>query len=231
MNKPRKLVLFDIDGTLISTRGDGVRAMMETYSAVWKCDPETVDYSMSGKTEYQISHELLGLLGFSEAEINAGLPEFFRHYPQALHRHLSPKRTLVFPGVAELVERLSKDTSVVLGLLTGNCEEAARIKLEVAGLGGFVVGAYGEFHKERADLPALAVAMAEQKVGVRFHPTDVILIGDTPNDIRAARMAGARSMAVATGGYSVQDLAPHAPTYLFENLAAVEQVHAAILEA
>ena len=226
--KPSRLVLFDIDGTLISTNGDGVRAMMEAYASIWNCDPESVEYSMSGKTEYQISHELLGLLGFSETEVNAGLPEFFRRYPKALHRHLSPQRTRVYPGVAQLVAELAADPGVVLGLLTGNCEEAARIKMEVAGLRGFAVGAYGEHHAERAELPALAIAAAEAATGIRFSGREVLLIGDTPNDIRAARLSGARSMAVATGRFTVAELAAHEPTYVFDTLAAVDAVHAAI---
>ncbi|MDH4249371.1 MAG: HAD hydrolase-like protein, partial [Deltaproteobacteria bacterium] len=217
-----------IDGTLISTGGNGVRAMMEAYAEIWHCDPESVAYSMSGKTEFQISHELLGLLGFSEPEVNAGLPEFFRRYPRALSRHITPECTVVHPGVARLVSELAADPGVVLGLLTGNCEEAARIKLETAGLYGFVIGAYGEHHRERADLTAVAIAAAEKTTGVRFSGRDLIIIGDTPNDIRTAHRSGARSLAVATGSFSMAELAEHEPTYLFETLAAVDAVQGAI---
>ena len=226
---PKHLVLFDIDGTLISTNGHGVNAMMEAYHAVWGADGKSVAYSMSGKTEFQISHELLKLLGYDRVQVNQGLPEFFRHYPQALRRHLTPERTVVHPGVRELVAQIKTHPETVLGLLTGNCEEAARIKMEIAGLEGFEVGAYGEHHENRADLPQLAVEHARLGLGLEFSGRQLVIIGDTPNDIHCARAAGGKAIAVATGQFDTRALASHEPDFVFENLAQVEQVMGAIL--
>lgn len=227
----RHLVLFDIDGTLISTNGDGVRAMMEAYTAVWGRSPAELKYAMSGKTEYQISHELMALLGFTRDEVEERLPEFFRLYPEALRRHLSPERTIVHPGIRELVRMVDEHPAMVLGLLTGNCRAAAEVKLEVAGLDGFVVSAFGEHHEDRSLLPAVAVEQARERLGTPFAGKTVVVIGDTPNDIRCAHAAGAMAIAVATGRFDEDALAAHGPDYIFPDLSDVNAVMAAIQSA
>jgi phosphoglycolate phosphatase-like HAD superfamily hydrolase len=224
----KHLVLFDIDGTLLSTNGDGVSAMMEAYTAVWGRSPERVRYSMSGKTELQISYELLGLLGFTRDQVRAGLPDFFRRYPEALRRRLRPERTTVHPGIRELVTRVGEHPEMVLGLLTGNCRAAARIKLEVAGLDGFAVRVFGEHHEQRSELPPLAMEAARALWPAGFSGKAVVILGDTPNDILCARAVGAKSIAVATGRHDLDALAAHEPDHLFPDFSRVEDVLAAI---
>jgi len=223
-----RLVLFDIDGTLLSTNGHGVRAMMAAYAAVWGRDPSRVEYRMSGKTELAICHELLGLLGFSRAEVEQGLPRFWSLYPQELRRHIRPDTTTVHPGIRELVQALRAREDVVLGLLTGNCEAAAKVKIDVAGLAGFALGIYGEHHEERTALGPLAIAAARERYGQEFRGKSIVIIGDTPNDIRCGRAVGARTIAVGTGRMPLEQLAEHAPDFLFHDLADRDAVLAAI---
>lgn len=224
---PRHLVLFDIDGTLLTTNGHGVEALMIAYHAVWGRDPRAVDYAMSGKTELNISHQLMALLGFSRAEVDAGLPDFWRRYPEELRRQIAPETTTVLPGIRALVEAVRDDPRMALGLVTGNCEAAARIKLETAGLDGFALGAYGEHHEERSALPPLAVAAARGRFGRTFSGKSIVILGDTPNDIDCGRVVGAKSIAVATGRFDADTLASHDPDCLFADFSD----HRAVMEA
>jgi phosphoglycolate phosphatase-like HAD superfamily hydrolase len=213
------LVLFDIDGTLLSTQGQSVRAMQVAYAAVYGRDPSPIAYRMDGKTELQITYELMGLAGLSRAEIEAGLPRFWQRYELELRQHVTAERTRVFPGVAAAVDRICRLPRALLGLLTGNCEPAARIKLQAARLDGFAMGAYGADHEDRAQLPAVAVKLAEQVSGKRFQGKEIVIIGDTPNDIQCGRGLGVKSIAVATGRFSTQELAAHAPDFVFPDLS------------
>lgn len=215
----QRLVLFDIDGTLLSTQGHSVRAMKAAYAVVYGRDPSGIPYRMDGKTELQITYELMGLAGLDRARIAAGLPRFWRRYEEELHRQVTPERTRVLPGAAAAVDAIRRRPHLVLGLLTGNCEPAARIKLGAAGLDGFAVGAFGADHEERSHLPALAVERAEQLCGRRFQGKEIVIIGDTPNDIACGRAWGAKTIAVATGRYSMAELAAHQPDHVLPNLA------------
>jgi len=183
---------------------------------------------MSGKTELGISHELLALLGFSRAEVEHGLPRFWELYPQELEHHICRETTTVHPGIPELLEAIGEREHLVQGLLTGNCEAAARVKLETAGLNGFRLGVYGEHHEERAALPPLAVDAARDAFGHDFRGKSIVIIGDTPNDILCGRAVGARTIAVATGRIGTDVLAGYEPDYLFEDLSDREAVLAAI---
>lgn len=222
-----RLVLFDIDGTLLSTQGHSVRAMKTAYAATYGRDPSGIEYRMDGKTELQITYELMGLAGLSRAEIEAGLPRFWRRYEEELRQNVTPGRTRVFPGVAAVVAQVARLPHALLGLLTGNCEPAARIKLQAAGLDGFAVGAFGAHHEDRAELPAVAVEHAERVSGRRFRGKEIVIVGDTPNDIRCGQALGVKSIAVATGRYSVRQLAGYGPDHVFPDFSDV----AAVLQA
>jgi phosphoglycolate phosphatase-like HAD superfamily hydrolase len=223
-----RLVLFDIDGTLPSTQGHSVRAVKAAYAAVYGRDPSAIEYRMDGKTGLRIAFESLGLAGLTRQEIEAGLPRFWARYEEELRRTVTPERTRVFPGVAALVTQVARLPQALLGLLTGNCEPAARIKLQAARLEGFALGAYGAHHEDRAALPAVAVEHAERLSGRRFQGKEIVIIGDTPNEIRCGRALGVKSIAVATGRYSAEQLAGHGPDHVFPDFSDVTAVLRAV---
>ena len=199
-----KLLLFDIDGTLLSTDGaarDAFHAaLLEVYGTAGPIDT----HSFAGKTDPQIARELLTLAGLADASIDAGLDRLWTAYLTRLELGLSngsPPR--VMPGVVPLLDRLAElDDRVVLALLTGNILPGARIKLEAAGLWRyFRFGAYGSDEERRDRLPTIAVARALDHAGRSFRGDEVIVLGDTPNDVSCGRGIGCRAAAVATGPY------------------------------
>lgn len=221
---PTHLLLFDIDGTLLTTNGEAVNAMMAAYRQIYGVEPPTDGRLMDGKTELRIAHELLGACGLTRAQITAGLPRFWECYDAELARHLSVTGTTVYPGVRELLAALRPRQDTLLGLLTGNTADSARRKLAVAGLDGFAVGAYGEHHEEREALPGLAIAAAQAHCGRRFTGKAVVILGDTPSDVRCGQHLGVKTIAVATGLYSRQALAAEHPDHLFDDFTDVPAV-------
>ena len=164
------------------------------------------DHPFAGKTDPQIAREVLGAAGIAEREIEAGLPALFDAYLTRLHLGLGAEEDAprVLPGVVKLLDALDGHGRVVLGLLTGNLARGAELKLEAAGLDGrFAFGAYGSDSAHRPDLPSFAVARARAS-GVRVE--SLVVVGDTPLDVACGRAAGARTVAVATGGFGVADL-------------------------
>jgi len=226
----RRLALFDIDGTLLTTQGRAVQALMNALEAVYGAHPESDGLLMDGKTELRIVHELLAQTGLDRPAIESKLPQFWPRYECELETAIHSGVTTVYRGVRELIACLQEETSVALALLTGNCPSAARIKLEAAGLSGaFAFGAYGERHESRNELPALALAEAHSRLGLRLSGKAVSILGDTPNDILCAKPLGLRAIAVATGRYGREDLAQSEPDELFPDFGDVEAVVRAIL--
>jgi phosphoglycolate phosphatase-like HAD superfamily hydrolase len=224
----KRLVLFDIDGTLLTTNGRAVQAMMAAYRRVYGREAADLPYRMDGKTELQITLELMTLAGVAREEVIAGLPRFWPHYAEELEQRVTPDTTTVHPGVAEVVAAVGADPDCVLGLLTGNCRFAARKKLECAGLDGFVVGAYGELHERRDELPAVAREAARRITGRRYSGKEIVILGDTPNDIACGRALGVKAIAVATGRFAPEELAGHEPDAVFPTFADVPAVLRAI---
>ncbi len=139
-------------------------------------------------------------------------------------------RIEVLPGVKELVTALAADRRVLVGLLTGNVEEGARIKLAPTGLHAlFRVAAYGSDSALRSELPPVAVARAEKLTGRRFTGKEIVVIGDTPADIECGAGLGVKSIAVATGRHSMDELAAHEPDHLFADMGDWRAVYAAII--
>jgi phosphoglycolate phosphatase len=229
----RRLVLFDIDGTLLSTDGAGKRAVREALTEVFGTTGPIGGYSFSGRTDPEIVHDLLGAVGIPEAEIAAGLPDVWARYLEKLRRDIPTARVEPLPGVPTLLERLGEaGGETLLGLLTGNLEEGARIKLEAAGLGfaRFRVGAYGSDHRRRPELPAIAIARAHRETGIRYRGKEVVIIGDTPFDIDCGRHLGVRTVAVATGRHALDELGAHDPDHLLADLSDLEAAWAAIMD-
>jgi len=226
-----KLVLFDIDGTLITSRGAGRRAMRTALERVFGAAGGIDQYDLRGRTDTRIVHDVMGALGWEPARVKERLDDFFEAYLGGLTSEIGDGRHVVtLPGVSAVVARLAQSPDALLGLVTGNIEEGARIKLLPTGLWPlFRVGAYGSDHMDRRRLPSLAARRAQALVGYPFAATDVVVIGDTPHDIDCARACGAVAVAVTTGQYTRDELLAERPDHLFDDLADVEKVLAAIL--
>jgi len=225
-----KLVLFDIDGTLIISRGAGRRAMRVAFERVFGTAGGIDHYDLRGRTDTRIVHDVMAAEGWEAARVREKLDDFFEVYVGGLTTEVGDGRDVVtLPGVAALVEHLDRASDVALGLVTGNIEEGARIKLRPTGLWPrFQVGAYGSDHIDRRRLPSLAARRAQARLGCAFAPADVIVIGDTPHDIDCARAFGAVAVAVATGQYPREALLADRPDHFFEDLADLERVLGAL---
>jgi phosphoglycolate phosphatase-like HAD superfamily hydrolase len=163
--------------------------------------------------------------------VEARLPELWRAYLRNLEREIARVRVVALPGVHALLERIEAEPpAVVLGLLTGNVVEGARIKLDAAGIGfgRFRVGAYGSDHADRPELPAIAARRALESTGRDFRGKEIVIVGDTPFDIRCGEHLGVRTIGVATGQHAAAELAAHHPDHLFETLEDVDAVWRAI---
>jgi phosphoglycolate phosphatase len=227
------LVLFDIDGTMLLTSGAGRRAIVAALGEELGEVSVFERIRFDGKTDPQIVAELLAAAGQPEPRESPRVQALCRRYVSLLALELErpTTRTILMPGIAALLDRLEGERGVVLGLLTGNLEDGAALKLRSGGLdpGRFRVGAYGSDSAHRPDLPAIAARRAERFFGRRPTGSEVVIIGDTPSDISCGSGIAARAVAVATGSYSTADLAACAPHAVFEDLSDTELVVEAIL--
>jgi phosphoglycolate phosphatase len=218
----KRLLLFDIDGTLLSTAGAARRAFNRALIEVYGTVGPLVDHPFNGKTDPQIARELMRAAELPDAKIDAGLPELWEHYLSGLATEMQATeyRTHVYPGVRELLEALSRRNDVVLALLTGNIPRGAQLKLGSADLGGyFAFGAFGSDCEERTGLPQVAVDRGREKTGKTFLGKDVVVIGDTPSDVRCGEALGVFTVAVATGGHSREELAAAGADVVFDDLS------------
>jgi phosphoglycolate phosphatase-like HAD superfamily hydrolase len=230
----RTLVLFDIDGTLLVTAGAGRRAITSALAHLVG-DPGVFGrVRFDGKTDPQIVGELLVAAGRADQPTAEEIEAVCSRYVSLLEAELQLARTgtTLMPGVIELIDRLEGTDSVVLGLLTGNVAPGAALKLRAAGIdpGRFIVGAYGSDSAHRGDLPAIAATRARHHFGRDPRGHEVVIIGDTPADIACGAGIGARAVAVATGSYSVEELAACGPHAVFADLSDTDGVLRALLD-
>ena len=203
-----KLVLWDVDGTLVDTAGHGWRAFGEAFEKLFGRAPEGM-VPLAGRTDHEIALGILERNGVEGAE--AHLPRMWEALAGALttrqERFRAEGRAL--PGAREALEALGHRDDVLQSLLTGNIAANAVTKLAAFGLEGLVdfdIGGFGSDHRVRAELVAIACRRASEKHGLELAPADAVLVGDTPLDIAAARGAGARAVAVATGPHPMEEL-------------------------
>jgi phosphoglycolate phosphatase-like HAD superfamily hydrolase len=229
----RKLVLFDIDGTILLTAGAGRRAIVAALAGEVGDTPAFHDIRFDGKTDPQIVAEMLEAAGQPEPRESPRVRALCERYVGFLARELErpTARTTVMPGVLPLLDRLESEPDVVLGLLTGNLAEGAALKLRSGRIAPerFRVGAYGSDSGHRPDLPAIAARRAEPIFGRVPHGAEIVIIGDTPADVACGAGIDARALAVATGAYSVADLTACSPHAVFSDLSGTEAVVEAIL--
>ncbi|MGQ0764567.1 MAG: HAD family hydrolase [Gemmatimonadota bacterium] len=227
-----KLILFDIDGTLLWTAGAGRRAMESALiSHFGICGPAS--YRYDGKTDVQIVRESMREAGIDDARIDGALDAVLAEYLVGLERELDGRQLQPFAGVAALLDALEARGDRVLGLLTGNLARGAARKLQSAGItpDRFRVCACGSDHEHRHELPAIALERAATALGTRIPGSMTVIIGDTPYDLECGRQVGASSIGVATGHYSVAELCCHEPTACFADLSDTAAVMRAIDDA
>lgn len=229
-----KLVLFDIDGTILWSDGAGRRAMSRALTTAFGSSGSP-DYRYDGKTDMQIVRDLMRMDGHEDAIIDARMKVLLDDYVIGLHEELVADSTRVhrFDGVLELLDALEARPDRRIGLLTGNIETGARAKLSAAGIdpARFTVCAFGSDHEVRGELPAIAQRRAREQLGLEVGGDAIVIIGDTPADIDCTRAIGARAIAVATGRYSVEELASHGPIAVFPDLRDTGAIMRAIDDA
>jgi len=222
-----RLILFDIDGTLVNSLGAGKAALESAMMSVYGETGPIASFDFHGRTDPAIVRGLLRAVGWPDADIEAGFDATWEAYLVALDRELMERDGQVCPvtGVQELLGVIEEDARFAPGLVTGNMEAGARRKLEAAGLAGrFGFGAYGSDSEWREDLPPLARERAQGIYGRLFDMGTAVVVGDTPEDIRCARANGARALAVSTGRHSIEELLEHEPDAVFENLSETSRV-------
>lgn len=225
----KKLLLFDIDGTLIDTGGAGLKSLREGFFEAFPdfCDQPFPHLELGGATDHGIAMQVFAHFGLEDSmEFRS---RFLEAYAEKLEQSLMDfsraGRGGVLPGVIPLLEALSCDARYCLGVLTGNLRRGAWIKLEHYGMAQyFGTGAYGDDHYDRNALGPVAWRRAVEFHGESFSLTDVVVIGDTPRDIACARALGARALGVATGTVSCEQLADAHPDCLLPSLEDLQTV-------
>jgi phosphoglycolate phosphatase-like HAD superfamily hydrolase len=229
----RRLVLWDIDGTLITTGVAGRRAL--EGGAAEAAGLDTVpEVAMGGKTDPQIIAEILAAAGVPEGRIDELVPKGLAAAEALLAQWRSQmvSEGRVHPGVLGVLERLDATSGVRQSLLTGNIEANAFLKVDAFGLAGFfdfAVGAYGSDHAARDNLVPIALERAARLRSERYSPTEVWIIGDTANDLRCAHAGGVRCLLVGTGREGIGDLDGLSPDFVFPDLSDTEAVLRAVL--
>jgi len=225
----RRLFLFDIDGTLITSGGAGEGALKDAMKSRFGVEEDLEGIVLAGSTDARIAAELLGKAGIAHTPENAAalLDEYLHHLPRRLASH----NGRILPGIVELLEALAARPDCVLALLTGNVVRGAEIKLTHFGVWHhFEFGAFSDDHHDRNELGKFARARATDRHGIEFPPEKIYVIGDTPRDIECGRAIGARTVAIATGIYGEEALAGHRPDFLFKDFSETESIIAALLE-
>jgi phosphoglycolate phosphatase len=217
----RKLVLFDIDGTLVLTGGAGLRAMNRALQQVLGHDDGLNGIPVAGRTDWAILADAVqrGGRSLNQPLFDALRAAYLHHLVVEVEQPGHGVKA-VMPGVRELLDALEAREDVFLGLLTGNFEEGARIKLGHFDLWRyFPCGAFGGDAADRNALVPFAVDRARACGLPNIGAADVIVVGDTPHDVTCARAAGAVPVAVATGGYSVEQLRETGAGIVFQDLS------------
>jgi phosphoglycolate phosphatase-like HAD superfamily hydrolase len=201
-----KMVLFDLDGTLLLTQGAGMRAMARAGSALWGEGFHFQGTVAAGSLDPHLFREAAERCGVACSDENHRT--FMHAYHRALSEELAGKVINPLPGVLSLLDELHQHPTITLGLLTGNYTMTGPVKLAAAGIdaGLFAVRAFGDDGPDRASLVAVALERYERLHGRRTSSRDVVVVGDTPRDVDCAKAHDCLALAVATGPYTVDQL-------------------------
>jgi phosphoglycolate phosphatase len=218
----KRLLLWDIDGTLISTGAAGQSAIARATARRFE-GGELNGVEIAGRTDIGIAHQILAKYGTPASDEN--VRSVLDLYVELLAEELPLGKGRVLPGVLELLQHAEKSPDITLGLLTGNLERGAKLKLEQYRLWHFFsFGAFADDHHDRDELGAFALSRAFEGTGIKFTGPQVDVIGDTGHDVNCGKAIGARTVAVATGSWSRERLAEYQPDFLFDDLANVDEV-------
>jgi phosphoglycolate phosphatase-like HAD superfamily hydrolase len=225
--RPRRLYLFDIDGTLITSGGAGETSFREAVAEVCGSLSPLDGVNFAGNTDTGIAREILSGAGMEASQEN--IMKLLDAYLSRLSGRMGMHQGRLLPGIVPLLDLLRERNDCVLALLTGNLAAGAEVKLSHYGVWHyFGFGAYADDHHVRNELGPVAQARALAEHGEEFPPERIYVIGDTPRDIECGKAFGAVTVAVATGHYSREELASHSPDFLFDDLSDAESVLAAI---
>ncbi len=218
-----RLLLFDIDGTLIDSGGAGIQSLKDVLQQKFGISDDLHGVEIAGKTDTGIVHQILRKQKI--AIDDATTAAFLDLYIEFLARELPLRKGTILPGVQELLLRLQERPQNVLGLLTGNLERGAKLKLSHYGLWDFFeFGAFADDHHDRNELGPFAQRRAREKHAINFAAAAIDVIGDTPHDIACGKAIGARTIAVATGSFAREQLAEHKPDRIVDDFSEVEEV-------
>ncbi|MDB6169094.1 MAG: Haloacid dehalogenase domain protein hydrolase [Verrucomicrobia bacterium] len=211
------LVLWDIDGTLTLSGGAGMRALQAALKREFGVDRALHDIDYAGRTDRHIIRQIFGKIALTDDEGN--LARFLEAYLTELPRELGNPGSRVLPGIHAALTALAARADFFQALLTGNIERGARIKLGHHGLSHFFsFGAFADDSQFRNELGPVALRRARELLGVEFPPERIFVIGDTPHDIECGKIIGAKTIAVATGQHSEEELRAHHPFAVFPDL-------------
>ena len=217
-----KLVLFDIDGTLVRTGGAGVKAFARAFQTEFGLNDGAEKLKFAGRTDVSLVREFFSHHGITPDATH--FERFFETYLSHLAQMILQCEGGVCPGVNPFLNELRMQSNPpAIGLLTGNIRRGAEIKLRHYDLWKpFAFGGFADDHEERDHIAAIAKERGEEVLKTKLRGEEVLVIGDTPLDIRCARAIGAKVLAVATGGSKLDELQSHKPDWAVEDLRAVK---------
>jgi phosphoglycolate phosphatase-like HAD superfamily hydrolase len=216
-----RVILFDIDGTLVHTGRAGVKAFDRAFASEFKIPNGTDKLNFAGRTDPSIVRDFFQQHGIEASP--AHFRRFFESYVFWLDHLLPMTQGGICPGVWNFIhDSQSLQHPPLLGLLTGNIRLGAEIKLRHFFLWeSFVVGAFGDDHESRNQLAGIALERARKVLHGALKPDDVLVVGDTPLDVECARTINAQSLAVATGGFTLEQLQASKPSWAVAHLGTI----------
>jgi len=216
-----QLVLFDIDGTLVHTGGAGIKAFAKTFATEFNALDGVEKINFAGRTDVNLVREFFGIHRIAATPEN--FRRFFERYVFWLDQTVAQSNGGTCRGVMEFIDGLlALPNPPMLGLLTGNIRLGAEIKLRRYQLWDvFATGAFADDHEDRNQIAVAALARGSRALERQLRGEEIVVVGDTPHDIRCGQFIGARTVAVATGGAKLDELKKHQPDWAVEDLTQI----------